>query len=137
MAEYRIVKDGAEIKVVKSLPAAKKAADSKGAEVFLGDKRVYTAPVKESEEKAQAVEPAEKAPIKEPAEKTPAAKKYRLKALMNVREKPNMSGRILSTMKTGTVVTVRGISDDWMEIEYGTGTAFVLFGTGKFAEELQ
>ncbi len=101
MAEYRVVKDGVEIKIMKSLSAAKKAADSKGAEVFLGDKRIYTAQVKESEEKAQAAEPAEKAP---------AIKKYRLKALMNVREKPNMSGRILSTMKTGTVVTVRGIS---------------------------
>ncbi len=119
MAEYRVVKDGVEIKIMKSLTAAKKAADSKGAEVFLGNKRVYTAQVKESEEKA------------------PVAKKYCLKALMNVREKPNMTGRILSTMKAGTVITVRGITDDWMEIEYGTGTAYVLYGAGKFAEELQ
>ncbi len=58
-----------------------------------------------------------------------------LKALMNVREKPDLFARILTTMKTGTKVTVLEIKDDWMKIVFNEGGAYILYGSGKFAQE--
>ncbi len=117
MADYKVMKDGTEIKTCKSLNAAKKAAVNAGAEVFCDGKQVYP----ETREQA----------VTDPVER----KQYTLKALMNVREKPDLSAKVLTTMKTGTKVTVLDITDDWLKIEYGTGTAYVLYGSGKFAQE--
>ncbi len=119
MAEYKVVKDGKEIKTCKSMNAAKKAAVSAGAEVFCDGKCVY--PEKEMKEQA----------VPDPVER----KHYTLKALMNVRENPDLSAKVLTTIKTGTKVTVLDITDDWLKIEYETGTAYVLYGSGKYAQE--
>ncbi len=109
MADYKVMKDGTEIKTCKSLNAAKKAAVSAGAEVLCDGKRVY--PVTE-----------------EPV----STKTYRLKALMNVREKPDLSAKILTTMKTGTKVNVLEIKNDWMKIG---DNEYILYGSGKYAQE--
>ncbi len=112
MADYKVMKDGSEIKTCKSLSSAKKAAVSAGAEVFCDGKRVY------------------------PETETPVSTKiYQLKALMNVREKPDLSAKVLTTMKTGTKVTVLEIKDDWLKIVFNEGDAYVLYGSGKFAQE--
>ncbi len=119
MADFKVMKDGSEIKTCKSLSSAKKAAASAGAEVFCDGKCVYP----EIEITEQEV----------PEDK----KTYQLKALMNVREKPDLSAKILTTMKTGTKVNVLEIKDDWMKIVFNEGSAYVLYGSGKFAKEVE
>ena len=110
MCDFVVVKDGKEIRKYRSLPAAKKLADAEGAEVFCDGARVY---------------PVDDAP-----------ERYRLKALMNVREKPDIRSAKLGQLKTGTEVDVLGITDDWLNILWKDGTAFVLYSGGEFAERI-
>ena len=57
--------------------------------------------------------------------------RYRLKALMNVREKPAMTARIICTQEEGAFVNVAGIENDWLRLADGS---YILYGAGKFAE---
>ena len=113
MGDYVVVKDGAEIRNYKSLPAAKKLADADGAEVFCDGECVYSG--------TETV----------PEVFTPV--KYRLKALMNVRRKPSMHAQILSTKAAGTVVRILGIEQDWMHLAEG---AYILYESGRWAEKV-
>ena len=113
MSDYVVVKDGAEIRNYKSLPAAKKLADAEGAEVFYDGECVYSGT--------------------ETVPEVPAPEKYRLKALMNVRKEPSVEAEKLRTLPAGAVVEVVSIVEDWMTLTDGS---FVLYSGGKFAERI-
>ena len=57
---------------------------------------------------------------------------YRLKALMNVREKPSKDARVIGTKAEGTVVNVKAIENDWLCLTDGT---YILYENGRFAEK--
>ena len=141
---YTVVKDGEELDKVKTLAAAKKLADAEGAEVYSDGRCVYQASVEVSEgtetgalkdSASVAGESLEKEDKTDPApaaeDKKAASVKYRLKALMNVREKPN--GRIKDTLPEGTVVEVLLIENDWLHLADGS---FILYGHGEWAERI-
>ena len=143
---YTVVKDGEELDKVKTLAAAKKLADAEGAEVYSDGRCVYQASVevsegtetgalKDSVSVGGAEDPLEKEDKTNPTpaaeDKKAASVKYRLKALMNVREKPN--GRIKDTLPEGTVVEVLLIENDWLHLVDGS---FILYGRGEWAEKI-
>jgi len=113
MSEYIVVKDGTEMKAYKTLPAAKKLADTEGAEVFHDGECVYSGI--------------------ETAPEVPAPQKYRLNALMNVRKEPSVKAEKLRTLPAGAVVEVISIKEDWMALTDGS---FVLYSGGKFAARI-
>ena len=114
--------DGAELKTVKTLAAAKKLADAEGGSVLEDGKRIYT---------AEATAPAEVGePEKEWAEEKP--EKYRIKTLMNIRREPGLTGEKVGIAKQGSIVSVKRVKDDWLHLTDGT---FILFGGGEFAEK--
>ena len=113
MSEFIVVKEGTELKAYKTLPAAKKLADTEGAEVFHDGKCVYSGT--------------------ETVPEVPAPEKYRLKALMNVRKEPSVEAEKLRTLPAGAVVEVASITEDWMALTDGS---FVLYSGGKFAERI-
>ena len=131
---YTVVKDGEELDQMKTLTAAKKLADVESAEVYCDGKCVYQGTVNAEIETAIAqelegqVEETE-APVQE--QLTQDGQSYRLKALMNVRRKPN--GAIVRTLPAGTTVEVTSVENDWLHLKDGT---FILLGGGKFAEKL-
>ena len=150
--------DGAELKTVKTLAAAKKLVDAEGGSVLVDGECVYRAAVtstdgveKEEEvaekgevEKAGEVEPVDKAEevSGEVAEKTTEVKnddklgektQYRIKALMNIRRAPNLKGEKAGIARQGTIVTVKEVVGDWLHLKDGT---FILFGGGEFAERI-
>ena len=137
---YTVVKDGEELDKLKTLAAAKKLADEEGGEVYSEGKCVYQVTVAPAEEAAKETvqEPVEQPDTpeiqakKEPVPgKEPVAVQYRLKSLMNVREKPN--GRIVGMLPEKSVVDVICIENDWLHLKNGT---FILFGKGGFAERI-
>ena len=158
---YVIMKNGAKIKTAKNLNSAKEIADKEEAEVFVNGKCVYPNPTIAEEAEAAIAEEtfstpepaiteegpepnltqetAEEIDGKEPeavqAEEVPETTPYRLKALMNIREKPSVRSKKLGTAKSGTVVEVYEIKYDWMKIKWRDGFAFVLYQNGKFAEK--
>lgn len=150
---YVIMKNGAKIKTAKNLNSAKEIADKEEAEVFVNGKCVYPNPTiaeetvstpepaitEEGPEPNLTQETAEEIDGKEPeavqAEEVPETTPYRLKALMNIREKPSVRSKKLGTAKSGTVVEVYEIKYDWMKIKWRDGFAFVLYQNGKFAEK--
>ena len=75
----------------------------------------------------------------EEAEKPKGKKKdtgagiYRLKALMNVRKTPSLSGEILGTLDGGTEVRVKAVEGDWLHLADGT---FIFYHEGKWAMRL-
>ena len=125
---YTVVKDGTELKELKTLSAAKKVADTEGAEVYCEGECVYPYPVKPETVDLSASTPAST----EGADK--GARAYRIKALMNIRDKPDLSGEKLGTAKPGSIVNVMAVQDDWLHLADGT---YILFGAGKFAEPAQ
>ena len=152
---YVVKKNGEIIKELKSLTAAKKIALSESAEVYCGDELVYSPSDGEKEEagtveteasstvEKQIDESAEKQidegageQIDEGAEKQidGVEKKYRLKALMNVRVSPSLSSKKIATLPPGTIVAVANIKNDWLHLTNGT---FIFYGNGKFAEKVQ
>ena len=111
---YTVVKDGTELKELKTLAAAKKLADAEGAEVlcdgecvYQGTGKVETDPVLPTEE-----------------EKTP--EEYTLLRKMNVRKAPSL------TADAGAVVEVTEIKDDWLFLTDGS---FILYENGKNAKK--
>ena len=59
--------------------------------------------------------------------------KYRLKAYMNVREKPSLSAAILGTKSAGETVDVASLENDWLCLTDGS---YILYSGGRFAEKL-
>lgn len=131
--------DGAELKTVKTLAAAKKLADAEGGSVLVDGKCVYRATVEavegtveETVEETVAPTEAETAEVPVEPEK-PAVEKYRIKALMNIRKEPNLSGEKVGIAKQGLIVTVEEVKDDWLHLTDGT---YILCGGGEFAERV-
>ena len=58
---------------------------------------------------------------------------YRLKALMNVRKTPSLSGEILGTLDGGTEVRVKAVEGDWLHVADGT---FIFYHDGLWAMRL-
>ena len=142
---YTVVKDGEELEKLKTLAAAKKLADTEGAEVYCDGKCVYRGASNAVEEKVE--EKPTEAPVTEiftadpvvskkptqPEVEEPKSERYRLKALMNVRKTPSTSGVIVGTRAEGSIVRVTGIEDGWLHLTDGT---FILYEGGKWAEKL-
>ena len=174
---YIIEKDGLELDQTKTLAAAKKLADTEGAEVFCDGQCVYPAAVNPGAVNAAAVNPAavnpgtesgmemdellgdtaadgvstDGTPTDEAAADTHvdaqpeqpglvgekgtaphAPHRYRLKSLMNVRDRPSLNGRVLATMPEGTVVSVQSVDNGWLHLTDGR---YILYA-GVFAEEI-
>ena len=55
---------------------------------------------------------------------------------MNVRLHPALNADIVGIAQPGTVVTVTGIKDDWMAVQNGAETVFILYSKGHFATKL-
>ena len=126
--------DGAELKTVKTLAAAKKLADAEGGSVLVDGECVYRATVETVEGTVAPIVEAdkdEKAPVVEP--KKPDVEKYRIKALMNIRKEPNLNSEKVGIAKQGAIVTVEEVKDDWLCLTDGT---FILCGGGEFAEKV-
>lgn len=121
---YTVVKDGVELKELKTLAAAKKLADAEGAEVFCDGAVVYT-PVVETEMPVADVAVAE-----EPAVEESQPEKYTLTAKMNVRTAPSLNADKAGIAEAGTVVKVAAVEGDWLHLTDGT---FILYAGGKFA----
>ena len=60
--------------------------------------------------------------------------RYRLKKLMNIRQKPSLDARIVSIKAEGTIVRTIGMEGDWLRLSDGN---FVLYGGGEFAEKVE
>ena len=113
---YTILKDGEMLKELKSLAAAKKQADTEGAEVFCEGECVYTGRVFPAVEK---ITEEQKIPIQ-----------YTLTRLMNVRKEPSLSAAKLKVLEAGAVVEVAEIKDDWLCLTDGS---FILYEDGRNA----
>ena len=103
---YVVMKDGVKVKTVRSLAKAKEVAD--GAEIYCNGELVYQ-------------------------EKPPET--YRLKALMNVREVPSLTAKIIAHAEAGKVVNVYEIKDDWMKVAWNGTYAYIFYKNGEFAEK--
>lgn len=124
---YTVMKDGEEMKELKTLAAAKKLADAEDAEVFCEGLCVYQGTVKDSEDTVSELSDAvAESPAKEPV--TPV--KYTLTAKMNIRKAPSKTAEIAGIAQKGTIVDVTAIEGDWMHLADGS---YILFEGGKFA----
>ncbi len=111
---YNVMKDGKELKELKSLVSAKKLADAEGAEVLCEGECVYQGTAKDSEDTVSELSDAvAESPAKEPV--TPV--KYTLTAKAGIAQK-------------GTIVDVTAIEGNWMHLADGS---YILFEGGKFA----
>ena len=101
---YTVMKDGEELKELKTLAAAKKLADAEDAEVFCEGLCVYQGTVKDSEDTVSELSDAvAESPAKEPV--TPV--KYTLTAKMNIRKAPSKTAEIAGIAQKGTIVDAR------------------------------
>ena len=119
---YTVVKDGEELKELKSLAAAKKLADTEGAEVYCDGACVYQGAV---------------APAEDTVEETVVAEKqeteiFILTRKMNVRKEPSLTAAKVKVLNTGATVEVTAIVDDWLRLADGT---FILYEGGKNARK--
>ena len=121
---YTVVKDGEELKELKTLSAAKKLADAEGAEVFCEGECVYAAPV----------DTVEKAVEEAVVEEEKKLETYVLLRKMNVRKEPSLSAAKLKVLDAGAVVEVKAIQNDWLCLTDGS---FVLYENGKNARKQQ
>lgn len=119
---YTVVKDGEQIKELKVLSAAKKLADTEGAEVFCDGECVYRGTVTVSED---TVTPTV---MEAPEEVKPV--KYKLTAKMNIRKRPSLNAEKIGIAEMGKVVEVASIENDWLHLTDGS---FILYEGGKFA----
>lgn len=125
---YVVVKNGVEIERLNTLTAARKLADAEGAEVFCDGLSIYKG--------VEEIVHAEPIVAEEPRQievKEPKTEKYRLKALMNVRKKPNLDSEILGTKPAGTLVRVLKVEDGWLHLADGS---YILFEDGRYAEKV-
>ena len=125
---YIVMKNGEEIKTLRILGDAKKLADEEGAEVFCDGVSIY-----KGVEVLVNAEPIVAETPKQVEVEEPKTEKYRLKALMNVRKKPNLDSEILGTKPAGTVVRVLKVEDGWLHLINGS---FILYEDGRYAEKL-
>ena len=124
---YTVMKDGEEMKELKTLAAAKKLADAEDAEVFCEGLCVYQGTAKDSEDTVSELSDA----VAKPTEKEPVTpEKYTLTAKMNIRKAPSKTAEIAGIAQKGTIVDVTAIEGDWMHLSDGT---FILYEGGKFA----
>ena len=124
---YAVMKDGEILKELKTLAAAKKLAETEGAEVFCEGLCVY-APDPVTAEAVLDVEPTAGIPVVE----TVTPEKYRLTNRMNVRKGPSLDADKAGTKSTGAVVEAT-LEGDWLHL---TDDTFILYSGGKFAEKL-
>lgn len=124
---YIVVKDGEELKELKTLAAAKKLADAEGATVVCDGATVYP----DAPDELATAEP-ENEPVAQPE---PVPEKYTLTAKMNIRLAPSLDADKVGVAEPGTVVEVLGIENDWLRVKNGAGEVFVLFGGGKYARK--
>ena len=127
---YTVIKDGEELDKLKSLAAAKKLADTEGAEVFLDGECVYLGTVADS---ANTVQEQSEAAVKETAAVVPKPERYTLTAKMNIRKAPGMDAQKLGIAQPGTEVDVAAIENDWLHLTDGT---FILYEGGRFARKI-
>ena len=125
---YTVMKDGAALKELKTLAAAKKLAEAEGAQVLCEGKVVYTAATTGIGEEGTS-------PTVEGAStgKAGAEGCYRLTHLMNVRSAPSMEAQKVGVLPTGTTVQVKTVENDWLCLCDGT---FILYQGGTFAERV-
>ena len=122
---YTVVKNGEELKELKTLTAARKLADEQGGEVMCDGETIYAAsPIEPEPEKTEEV----KAPVKE-------MEKYTLLSKMNIRTAPSLEADKVGIAEAGTVVEVLAIEDDWLHVRNGAGVVFILYGGGKYARK--
>lgn len=121
---YTVTKDGETLKELKSLTAAKKLADTEGAEVFCDGKCVYQGTVAPTEDTVEETAVAE--------EQKPEV--YTLLRKMNVRKEPSLNAAKLKVLDTGATVEVRAIKNDWLCLTDGS---FILYENGKNARKQQ
>ena len=126
MKTYTVVKDGENLKELKTLAAAKKLADADGAEVFCDGECVYQGTVSGAEDTVERVPDT----VEETVAEAPAPEHYKLISKMNIRKVPSLDAEKASIAQKGTVVEVAAVEGDWLHLTDGT---FILFGAGKFA----
>lgn len=132
---YTVVKDGTELKELKTLAAAKKLADAEGAEVFCDGECVYQgikAPVSDPVVQTATDTPAVEEETEKQADQKPS-EKYILLRKMNVRKAPSLNAEKLKVLDTGAVVEVSKIKNDWLCLTDGS---FILFEDGKNAKRI-
>ena len=130
---YTVVKDGAPLKELKTLAAAKKLADAEGAEVFCECECVYSPTVEtdsdsdstSAEEKVDEVEQEPEAEVEQTGDM------YTILHRMNVREKPSLQAKVLDVLDKGALIEAT-LEDDWL---YLTKGGFILYGGGRFARK--
>lgn len=122
---YTVVKNDTEIETVKTLAAAKKLADSEGADVLCDGVKIYQANPDGLKQETAETDPAK------PARKQSVL--FRLKTLMNVRVRPCLTAPILTTKTAGSIVAVEKIEGDWLFLTDGT---YILCEGGKYAEKM-
>lgn len=122
---YIVVKDGEELKELKSMAAAKKLADAEGATVVCNGVTVYP----DAPDELATAEP-ESEPVDQPE-----PEKYTLTAKMNIRLAPSLDADKVGVAEPGTVVEVLRIENDWLRVKNGAGEVFILFGGGKYARK--
>ena len=129
---YTVMKDGAALKELKTLAAAKKLAEAEGAQVYAEGKCVYRPA-------AVATGFGEETAASSTLEGTSTGKAgaeavaYRLTHLMNVRSAPSMEAQKVGVLSAGTVVQVKAVENDWLHLTDGT---FILYQGGTFAEKV-
>jgi hypothetical protein len=119
---YTVVKDGEELKELKSLAAAKKLADAEGAEVICDGKCVYQGTVAPAEDTVEEAVMAEEV----------KPETYTLLRKMNVRKEPSLNAAKLRVLDAGAVVGVKAIQNDWLCLTDGS---FILYENGKNARK--
>ena len=123
---YTVVKNGEELKELKTLAAAKKLADEQGGEVVCEGVVVYTAVPPVEPEIVDTVE------VKAKEKET---EKYTLLFKMNIRTAPSLDADKVGIAEAGTVVEVLAIEDNWLHVRNGAGVVFILYGGGKYARK--
>ena len=124
--EYIVMKDGAELKTYKSLPAAKALAEKEGAEVYADGECVYSPTVE------PAVISSDLSTVEETKEEQKEPDKYVLLRKMNVRREPSLTAEKAGVLDKGTVVEVEKKVDDWLHLTDGT---FIYYEGGKNARK--
>lgn len=117
---YTVMKDGEELKELKTLAAAKKLADAEDAKVFCEGLCVYAPDPPVGGDK--------------PEISTPQPEKYILTAKMNIRKSPGRDADKLGIAQKGAVVEVAAVENDWLCLTDGT---FILYEDGKWAVKKQ